>query len=175
MHAANSIGERGDLVVGGSRRRGGADRQEIGRQPRALERGVSLGAGGWWVLYEPELRLDGELLVPTLAGWRDGRLVALPIAHVLELAPDWVCEVCVTSLARVDLDRKLAAYARAAVAHCWVIDPAAHLVERLRREGACWRIVSSGGEPPRLCLEPPDESALDRGGWWISDGDLPIA
>ena len=28
------------------------------------------GPGGWWILFEPELHLDGDVLVPDLAGWR---------------------------------------------------------------------------------------------------------
>ena len=28
------------------------------------------GPGGWWILYEPELHLGSDILVPDLAGWR---------------------------------------------------------------------------------------------------------
>lgn len=30
------------------------------------------GPGGWWILYEPELHLDADALVPDLAGWLAG-------------------------------------------------------------------------------------------------------
>src|SRR5690348_3597270 len=31
------------------------------------------GPGGWYLLYEPELAFDGDVLVPDLAGWGSGR------------------------------------------------------------------------------------------------------
>ena len=27
------------------------------------------GPGGWWILFEPELHLDVDIMVPDLAGW----------------------------------------------------------------------------------------------------------
>ena len=34
----------------------------------AFQRGRG-GPGGWWILDEPELHLNGDVLVPDLAGW----------------------------------------------------------------------------------------------------------
>jgi hypothetical protein len=48
------------------------------------------GLGGWVMLFEPELHLGGEVLVPDLAGWRRERLPAPPNTAALTLAPDWV-------------------------------------------------------------------------------------
>ena len=31
------------------------------------------GPGGWWILFEPELHLGADILVPDLAGWRRGK------------------------------------------------------------------------------------------------------
>src|SRR5262245_37531025 len=36
------------------------------------------GPGGWVLLFEPELHLGGEALVPDLAGWRRERMPELP-------------------------------------------------------------------------------------------------
>ncbi len=36
------------------------------------------GSGGWWILFEHELHLGPDILVPDLAGWRRERLPALP-------------------------------------------------------------------------------------------------
>src|SRR5207244_10248706 len=50
------------------------------------------GPGGWWILVEPELHLDDDVVVPDLAGWRRSRLPEMPGAAYFALAPDWLCE-----------------------------------------------------------------------------------
>jgi len=52
------------------------------------------GPGGWWILDEPELHLQGDIMVPDLAGWRRERMPELPETAWFELAPDWVCGSC---------------------------------------------------------------------------------
>src|SRR6185369_5694177 len=49
--------------------------------------------GGWWILFEPELHLDDDVLVPDIAAWRLEHLPSIPNAAALTLAPDWLCEV----------------------------------------------------------------------------------
>jgi hypothetical protein len=72
-------------------------------------------SGGWWILFEPELHLGADILVPDLAGWRRERVPVLPNVTYFELAPDWVCEVVSPSTARVDRVRKVPIYAREGV------------------------------------------------------------
>ncbi len=36
------------------------------------------GPGGWWILFEPELHLGRDVMVPDLAGWRRERLARIP-------------------------------------------------------------------------------------------------
>ena len=62
--------------------------QSIGA-PFQIGRG---GPGGWWVIFEPELHLSDDILVPDLAGWRRARMPVFPDAPYATLAPDWVCE-----------------------------------------------------------------------------------
>ena len=81
------------------------------------------GAGGWWILDEPELHLGPNVLVPDIGGWRRERMPQLLDTAAFELAPDWVCEVISPSTGRLDRVRKLPAYARHAVGHAWLIDP----------------------------------------------------
>ncbi len=50
-------------------------------QPFGRGRG---GPGGWRILDEPELRLDGDILVPDLDGWRRERLPTLPKTACLD-------------------------------------------------------------------------------------------
>jgi len=65
------------------------------------------GPGGWWIIFEPELHLGEDILVPDLAGWRRERMPVYPdTAAFFELAPDWVCEVLSPSTRRMDLTDK---------------------------------------------------------------------
>jgi hypothetical protein len=50
--------------------------QDVG--PFDREPGSPASPGGWWMLFEPELHLDEDVLVPNLAGWRRERMAALP-------------------------------------------------------------------------------------------------
>jgi len=78
----------------------------------------------------------------------------------------WVCEVLSPSTAGLDRVRKLAVYAREQVEHAWLIDPIAHTLEVLRRDGTHWLIVGShaGGEVVRA--EPFDAIELDLAALW---------
>jgi hypothetical protein len=60
------------------------------------------GPGGWWLLYEPELHVGEQVLVPDLAGWRRERMASVPDIAFMTLAPDWVCEVLSPSTERID-------------------------------------------------------------------------
>ena len=51
------------------------------------------GPGGWWIIFEPELHLGEDVLVPDLAGWRRERMPDYPDTAYVSLPPDWVCEV----------------------------------------------------------------------------------
>ena len=46
------------------------------------------GPGGWWIIFEPELHLGEDILVPDLAGWRRERMAELPDTAYFTLAPD---------------------------------------------------------------------------------------
>src|SRR5436190_1672707 len=75
------------------------------------------GPGGWRILFEPELHLGHDVVVPDLAGWRRERLPRLPEAAFFSIAPDWVCEVLSPSTAAMDRVKKITIYAREGVSH----------------------------------------------------------
>lgn len=132
------------------------------------------GPGGWWILDEPELHLRRDIVVPDLAGWRRARVPVLSTGPFLSIAPDWVCEVLSPSTAGLDRVRKLAVYAREQVEHAWLIDPIAHTLEVLRRDGTHWLIVGShaGGEVVRA--EPFDAIELELAALWLTPAPEPI-
>src|SRR5690606_757577 len=90
------------------------------------------GPGGWWILFEPELHLGDDVLVPDLAGWRRERMPRLPDTAYFALAPDWLCEVLSPSTEARDRTDKLAIYAAAGVAWTWLVNPSVRTLEVLQ-------------------------------------------
>lgn len=125
------------------------------------------GPGGWWILFEPELHLGADILVPDLAGWRRERMPVLQNVAYFDLAPDWVCEVVSPSTARVDRVRKVPAYAREGVRHLWLVDPLQQTLEVFRLEGRHWVLVSTHGGAEAVRAEPFEALELDMGRWWL--------
>ena len=64
------------------------------------------GPGGWWIIFEPELHLGEDIVVPDLAGWHRERMPELPDTAYFALAPDWVCEVLSASRLVTTRDRR---------------------------------------------------------------------
>lgn len=128
------------------------------------------GPGGWLVLFEPELHLDADVIVPDLAGWRRTRLPRLPDEAYFTLAPDWICEVVSPSTAAIDRVKKLSIYAREAVQHAWLVDPIARTLEVLRLDGERWSIVLTASNADVVRAEPFDALELDLM-WLWSEGE----
>lgn len=136
---------------------------EIG-PPFELGRG---GPGGWVILFEPELHHGDDVLAPDLAGWRlehvpEGMLEA---AYVTK-APDWVCEVLSPSTTRIDRGRKRAIYARERVAHLWLVDPDAKLLEVMVLDGETYRVVLTAEGDDKVHAPPFAAIELDLGLLW---------
>jgi Uma2 family endonuclease len=125
------------------------------------------GPGGWWVLYEPELHLGPDVLVPDIAGWRRTRMPSPPKTAYFPLAPDWVCEVLSPSTASLDRTRKLGIYARERVAHAWLVDPVARMLEVLRPEAGHWVLVGTHAGDETVRAEPFAEIELALPDLWI--------
>ena len=125
------------------------------------------GPGGWWFLFEPELHLGADILVPDLAGWRRERMPVLPNEAYSELAPDWVCEVVSPSTARVDRVRKVPIYAREGVSHLWLVDPLQQTLEVFQLEGQRWVLISTHGGAEMVRAEPFAALELDISGLWV--------
>lgn len=125
------------------------------------------GPGGWWILDEPELHFAaGDILVPDLAGWRVARMPDLPETAHFTLVPDWVCEVLSPSTAAEDRSDKLPIYARAEVAHAWLVDPILKTLEVMRREGGSWLLVGAWKNDAVVRAEPFDAVPFELGALW---------
>jgi Uma2 family endonuclease len=126
-------------------------------------------SGGWVIIFEPELHLDEDILVPDIAGWRAERL---PISErqgaFFSIAPDWACEVLSSRTATRDRAVKAPCYAHHGVEHLWLVEPIiGHIDAFARRDGWAWLGTWSdvGAHIP-----PFDAIALDLASLWASIG-----
>jgi Uma2 family endonuclease len=118
-------------------------------------------------LYEPELHVGGDVLVPDWAGWRRSRMPRLPETAHIPLAPDWVCEIVSPSTSSLDRVQKLAIYAREKVAHAWLIDPAGRSLEVLGLHEGRWTILGAYMSLDVVRAEPFSEIALELSALWV--------
>ena len=123
--------------------------------------------GGWWLLFEPELRFGRDVLVPEIAGWRRERMPALPNVAAFTQAPDWVCEVVSPATGAVDRGRKMRVYGREGVCHLWIVDPLQRTLEVYRLEGGRWVVVSTHGGTDPVVAEPFEAVTLVPARWWL--------
>ena len=124
------------------------------------------GPGGWWILYEPQLHLGEDIVVPDLAGWRRERMPEYPIVTDFTLAPDWVCEVLSPSTRNLDLGGKSAVYARAGVSYMWLVDPIARSLEARELRGTKWAEIATLHDDATVSLPPFEAISFSLGNLW---------
>lgn len=126
------------------------------------------GPGGWILLYEPELHLGQDILVPDLGGWRRERLPALiDDEPYFTLAPDWVCEVLSAGTERYDRTDKLRIYAREQVSWAWLVDPVQRTLEVFKLgDAGLWVLRAAHRDDARVRAEPFDAIELDLALLW---------
>ena len=125
------------------------------------------GSAGWWLADGVQVRLGLNALVPDITGWRRQRLQRAPGA-VVDVAPDWVCEILTPSTAIIDRTRKLGLYARHGVAWAWLIEPVHRTVEVLWLEGDEWVVAGNYGGDQKARIPPFDAIELQLGGLWAA-------
>ena len=124
------------------------------------------GPGGWWIIFEPELHLSEEILVPDLAGWRRERMPDLPESPYFTLAPDWTCEVPSPSTRKLDLQRKRPIYAREDVTHLWLIDPLDRILEAFELHEGQWLLIASAQDDEPISIRPFDAITFSLADLW---------
>ena len=116
-------------------------------------------------MFEPELHLHGDIVVPDIAGWRREHMPELPDAAAFELAPDWVCETLSSNPAHVRV-KKMPIYARENVGHVWLLDPRVKTLEAFRLETGRWVLLGTWEGVTRVRVEPFDAVELELGALW---------
>jgi Uma2 family endonuclease len=127
------------------------------------------GPGGWVIVFEPELHLGDDILVPDIAGWRASRL---PMSErqgtYFTVVPDWACEVLSPRNATRDREVKAPCYARHGVGHLWLVEPIiGHIDAFAQRDGWVWLGTWSDAGAH---IPPFDAIALDLASLWSSIG-----
>ena len=131
------------------------------------------GPGGWWIVFEPELHLGDDIVVPDLAGWRRETMPVYPDTAYCTIAPDWVCEVLSPSTRRLDLTGKRAIYARERVSHLWFVDPDARTLEVFALSDRHWLLVASLADDDAVSVPPFEAIRFPLDALWpdpVGDG-----
>ena len=124
------------------------------------------GPGGWWIIFEPELHLGEDILVPDLAGWRRERMPDFPEAAYCTLAPDWVCEILSPSTRKLDLHRKRPVFAREKVGHLWLIDPPDRTLEAFELREEEWVLIATAQDDAPVRIRPFEAVTFSLGDLW---------
>ena len=124
------------------------------------------GPGGWWIIFEPELHLGEEIVVPDLAGWRRERMPDYPDTAYATLAPDWVCEVLSPSTRRLDLHGKRPIYAREGVGHLWLVDPLDRTLEAFELRDGHWTLIATAKDDEPISIRPFDAITFSLADLW---------
>jgi Uma2 family endonuclease len=126
------------------------------------------GPGGWWLLFEPELHLGHDVLVPDIAGWRRERMPSIPDVAGFALAPDWVCEVTSPSTGKLDRFYKAPVYARHRIPYGWILDPIARGLELHRLENSHWALIETYVGDQVARSEPFESVELNLSDFWLA-------
>lgn len=103
--------------------RHGAAQRKLSAHVDPFDRRSGGNLGGWWFATEVDIYFDAQnTLRPDVVGWRRDRVAQQPSEVLIEIIPDWVCEILSTNR-RNDLVRKKRVYHRHRVSHYWILDP----------------------------------------------------
>ena len=134
--------------------------------------GEADGAGGWWIIDEPELHLDEDILVPDIAGWRHETLPVYPEdAAFFDTAPDWICEILSPSTRRQDVTGKRDIYAREGVPHLWFVDPDARTLEAFELRDGTWSLLAALAGDAAVSLPPFAATSFPLAALWPGGPD----
>ncbi len=119
--------------------------------------------GGWWIVSEVDIELNGDGYRPDITGWRRERVLDAPRERPVRIRPDWICEIVSDSNATTDTIRKLRRYHQAGIPHFWLLDPATKtlVVHRHAPAGYLAVLLAEVGEVVRA--EPFEAAELHIG------------
>jgi Uma2 family endonuclease len=132
--------------------------------------------GGWWIIIEQLVRFEsGQTLRPDVAGWRRERLAKPPLDEdaVIDLRPDWICEIISSSNPANDLVKKRRIYHQHQVPHYWIVDPRDESLTVHRWTADGYTAVLTGLRNERVRPEPFEAVEWLVGVLFGDDDDAP--
>ena len=131
------------------------------------------GPGGWVILFEPELHLGEDIVVPDIAGWRRQTMSEGMEGAYFTQAPDWICEVLSPSTRQFDKGEKRAVYARERVSRLWFLDPDAQTLEAFELRSGLWVLLTTLVGNASVSLPPFDAVSFPLSALWPESADFP--
>src|SRR6266404_6311871 len=120
--------------------------------------------GGWWFETEVEIEFERhEVYRPDVVGWRRERSPERPAGTLINLRPDWICEILSASNARDDQVTKFDTYRRCGVPHYWIADPVLLTLRVFRWTPDGYLVVVNAQAGQRVRAEPFDAIELEVG------------
>jgi Uma2 family endonuclease len=118
--------------------------------------------GQWWIFSSIPVRIGLNVYRPDIVGWRRENLADPLASTIIDMDPDWVCELLDPSTAAHDRVHKRRAYGRA-VGHYWLLDPEARCLETLYLDREqCWEDNGAYDETATAaCIAPFEDLKLD--------------
>jgi Uma2 family endonuclease len=121
------------------------------------------GPGGWWIATEVSVAYEAhECPSHDLAGWRKERSPERP-RGVVELTPDWVCEIVSPGHERKDTLTLFLLLQRHRVPFYWLIWPESRALIAYQFDGEHYRVIATITEPTRVRIPPFDAYEMDFG------------
>ncbi len=127
------------------------------------------GPGGWWILFEPEVHIGDDVVVPDIAGWRRERLQKITDAAFIDLAPDFACEILSPATRRFDLGEKRDRYLSAGVGYLWIVDPDARTLEAFAATERGWLLLATLSGEAEASLPPFEAVAFPLAALWPAE------
>jgi hypothetical protein len=126
--------------------------------------GGSAAPGGWWILGQVELDLDGDEVVrPDLAGWRRERVPERPRGSPLQSRPDWLCHVLERSSACDSAAHNMDLVQRSGIPFYWVVDVERGVLTAHRLVGRSYALVIEASRWQLVRAEPFDAIEIRMG------------
>jgi Uma2 family endonuclease len=121
------------------------------------------GPGGWWIATEVSVAYGAhDCPSHDLAGWRKERLPERP-RGVMELTPNWVCEIVSPGHERKDTLTLFLLLQRHRVPFYWLIWPEDRTLVAFALEDDKYRVCATITEPAPVRVPPFAEIAIDLG------------
>jgi Uma2 family endonuclease len=125
------------------------------------------GPGGWWIASEVSVLYEADQCPShDLAGWRKERLPERP-RGVVDLPPDWVCEIVSPGHERKDTLILFLLLQRHRVPFYWLIWPEDRALVAYQLDDGAYRVIASVANPTadgqRMHIPPFQAAEIDLG------------